>query len=407
LENFNYRAIDESGLNVSGTVEAESQDAAEKILLARGYIPSQVTSAVKTGAGSSLLDKVKESMSAVKMTDLILFTKQFRSMMQAGIPIIRLLLVLENQTQNETLKRVIVAISSDIKAGLSLHDAMRKHPAVFSPLYLSMINAGEISGAIPDVLNRLIDIIEHEAKIKSDIKSALQYPIIVVCALVIAFFVLLTFVIPKFASIFAKAGIDLPWPTKLAMFLYQGLSNYWYILLTLVVGSIIGLSMFFKTPPGRYARDAFLLKLPLFGSLFQKAAMSRFASIFAILQSSGVPVIKTMEVLSGTIDNAAISREFERVSERIKEGKGISGPLGSAKYFTPMVVDMVAIGEESGNIEEMMRQVAIHYDDEVAYAVKGLADAIGPILMVGLAVVVGFFAMAIFMPMWDLTKMTK
>lgn len=407
MENFNYQAIDESGTNVSGTIEADSPDMVEKILLSKGYIPTGVTPAVKAGSGYSFLDKIKENLSAVKLSDLILFTKQFRSMMQAGIPIIRLLLVLENQTQNKTLKIVISAISQDIKSGLSLHDAMKKHPAIFSPLYLSMINAGEISGAIPDVLTKLIDIIEHEAKIKSDIKAALQYPIIVVVALIIAFFVLLTFVIPKFATIFAKAGIELPLPTKIAMFLYQGLSNYWYILITLVVGMIIGLSMFFKTPQGRYVRDAFMLKMPLFGPLFQKAAMSRFASIFAILQSSGVPVIRTMEVLSGTIGNSAISHEFDRVSERIKEGKGISGPLSSAKYFTPMVVDMVAIGEESGNIEEMMRQVSIHYDDEVAYAVKGLADAIGPILMVGLAAVVGFFALAIFMPMWDLTKMTK
>lgn len=199
----------------------------EKILLSKGYIPSSVTPAVKGGSGYSFLERIKENLSAVKLSDLILFTKQFRSMMQAGIPIIRLLLVLENQTQNKTLKLVISAISRDIKSGLSLHDAMKKHPAIFSPLYLSMINAGEISGAIPDVLTKLIDIIEHEAKIKSDIKAALQYPIIVVVALIIAFFVLLTFVIPKFATIFAKAGIDLPMPTKVAMFLYHGLSNYW------------------------------------------------------------------------------------------------------------------------------------------------------------------------------------
>jgi type II secretory pathway component PulF len=407
LANFNYQAIDESGTNLSGTIEADSQEMAEKIILSKGYIPAAVTLADREGGGNSFLARIQEGLSAVKLSELILFTKQFRSMMQAGVPIIRLLLVLENQTQNKTLKRVISDISQDIKSGLSLHEAMKKHPAVFSPLYLSMINAGEISGAIPDVLARLIDIIEHEAKIKSDIKSALQYPIIVVVALVVAFFVLLTFVIPKFADVFAKAGLQLPMPTKVAVFLYGALSNYWYILIAGALGLIIGLGMFFKTPQGRYARDAFFLQMPLFGSLFQKAAMSRFASIFAILQASGVPVMKTMEVLSGTIGNTAISHEFDRVSERIKEGQGISGPLKSAKYFTPMVVDMVAIGEESGNIEEMMRQVSIHYDDEVSYAVKGLADAIGPVLMVGLAAVVGFFALAIFMPMWDLTKMTK
>jgi type IV pilus assembly protein PilC len=270
-----------------------------------------------------------------------------------------------------------------------------------------MINAGEISGSVPEILERLIDIVEHEAKIKKDIKSALQYPIIVVIALVIAFVVLLTFVIPKFVAIFAKAGIALPLPTKIAMIMYQGLANYWHILLGGIIALVVFLRYYIKTPAGRYTFDTFLLKMPLFGSLFQKAAMSRFAAIFAIMQASGVPVMRTMEVVSDTIGNTAISREFDNVRDKIQEGQGISGPLRSAKHFTPMVVDMVAIGEESGNIEEMMRQVSLHYDDEVQYAVKGLADSIGPILMVGLAAVVGFFALAIFMPMWDLTKMVK
>ncbi|RPJ12785.1 MAG: type II secretion system F family protein, partial [Desulfobacteraceae bacterium] len=153
--------------------------------------------------------------------------------------------------------------------------------------------------------------------------------------------------------------------------------------------------------------DTFFLKIPLFGPLFQKSAMSRFASIFSILQASGVPVMQALDILSGTIGNTAIAREFEIVRDKISEGQGISGPLSKAKYFPPMVVDMIAIGEESGNIEDMLRQVSIHYDDEVAYAVKGLSDALGPILVVGLAAVVGFFALAIFLPMWDMTKMVK
>jgi type IV pilus assembly protein PilC len=407
MENYFYQGIDESGLNVSGTIEAESLEMAQNILLSRGYIPSKVTAAMKAGGGGSLFSRIAGSLAVVKISDLILFTKQFRSMMQAGVPILRLLQVLENQTQNKTLKKVVAAVNHDIKSGTTLHNAMKKHPAIFSPLYLSMINAGEVSGTVPDILGRLTDIIEHEAKIKEDIKSALQYPIIVLIALVAAFFILLTFVIPKFVTIFAKAGMALPLPTKIALFMYQGLANYWYILLAAVMGLIISLRLYFKTDQGRYNRDAFYLWMPLFGPLFQKAAMSRFASIFAILQASGVPVTYAMEVISGTIGNAAISREFDRVRNRVQEGQGIAGPLGAARYFTPMVVDMVAIGEESGNIEDMLRQVAVHYDDEVGYAVKRLSDMIGPILMVGLAAVVGFFAMAIFLPMWDLTNMIK
>ena len=408
MAKFSYQAINESGMNVKGSIEAESVEMAENLLLSKGYIPTGVAAASGGAAtGGSFLAKIKESFTKVKIGDLILFTKQFRSMMQAGVPILRLLQVLENQTQNKVIKSVVGQLGQDIRSGATLYESMKKHPTLFSPLYLSMINAGEISGTVPDILGRLIDIIEHEAKIKSDIKSALQYPMLVLIALAVAFFVLLTFVIPKFSSIFAKTGLTLPWPTKFAMLMYQGLANYWYILIAGVVGLILVLRTYFKTANGRYALDAFLLKLPLFGPLFQKAAMSRFASIFAILQASGVPVMQAMDVLSGTIGNTAISHEFDRVRDKIKEGQGISGPLGAAKYFTPMVVDMVAIGEESGNIEDMLRQIAIHYDDEVAYAVKRLSDNIGPILIVGLAAVVGFFALAIYMPMWDMTKMAK
>jgi len=320
MANFSYQAINESGTNVNGSIEADSVEMAENLLLSKGFIPVGVATASGAAPGGSFLAKIKESLSKVKIGDLILFTKQFRSMMQAGVPILRLLQVLENQTENKVIKGAVGVLGQDIRSGNTLYEAMKKHPALFSPLYLSMINAGEISGTVPDILGRLIDIIEHEAKIKSDIKSALQYPMIVLIALGVAFFVLLTFVIPKFSAIFAKQGLALPWPTKLAMLMYQGLANYWYILIAGVVGLILLLRSYFKTAHGRYALDAFLLRLPLFGPLFQKAAMSRFASIFAILQASGVPVMRAMEILSGTIGNTAISHEFDRVRERIREG---------------------------------------------------------------------------------------
>jgi type IV pilus assembly protein PilC len=270
-----------------------------------------------------------------------------------------------------------------------------------------MVRAGEISGNVPEVLDRLVYIIEHEAKIKSDIKSALQYPFMVTIALVIAFFVLLTFVIPKFASMFDRAGLTLPLPTKIAMLMYKFISVYWYLGLGGLIVLVVGLRLFLKTDQGQYVKDALILNLPLVGPLFIKAIMSRFASIFAILQSSGVPIMVSMKVLSGAIGNRAIAHEFNNVRDQMHEGKGIAAPLGQAKYFTPMVIDMIAIGEESGNIEEMLQQISVHYDDEVAYAVKGMSEAIGPILIVGLAAVVGFFAMAIFIPMWDMTKMVR
>ncbi len=401
---YNYQAINESGKNVAGTLEAESVDAANSIILARGLIPSKV-SQIQDAASDDWWAKIKQISGSVKVSDLIIFTKQFRSMLGAGVPILRLLQVLELQTESRILKEAISKIIQEIREGSSISEAFEKYPKIFSPLYCSMIKAGELSGNVPGVLDRLIYIIEHEAKVKADIKSALRYPMIVVIALAIAFVILLTFVVPQFATLFSKSGIDLPLPTKVAMLLHSYLKNYWYVILIAITIIVFGLSTYFKTENGRLMRDTFLLDLPILGPLFKKAALSRFSSIFAILQTSGVPVMQSLAILSATIGNAAISKDFDYVRDRIEEGAGISAPLKSAKYFTPMVIDMIAIGEESGNIDEMLREITKHYDDEVEYAIKGLSDAIGPILIIGLAAVVGFFALAIFMPIWDLTKL--
>lgn len=404
MPTFSYKAINENGNTVAGTLEAQSSEEATSIIVARNLIPEKINMEERKSADSPW-SKMMSAGGKIKVADLIIFTKQFRSMLSAGVPIIRLLQVLEAQTENHVLRKAIASVIMDIRQGSTLSEALQKYPKIFSILYCAMIKAGEISGNVPGVLERLIYIIEHENKVKSDIKAALRYPLIVVIALSIAFFVLLTFVVPQFASIFSKAGLVLPWPTKFAMLLYAFLANYWYLLVALVLIIIFSLAAYFRTPQGKFARDSFLLELPILGPLFKKAALSRFASIFAILQTSGVPVMQSLSILQETIGNEAIARAFEHVRERIEEGAGISAPLKTAKYFTPMVIDMIAIGEESGNMDEMLREITKHYDDEVEYAVKGLSDAIGPILIVGLAAVVGFFALAIFMPMWDLTKL--
>jgi len=402
MPKYIYEAINENGDTVSGTLEVESVEVANSILISRNLIPSKIKEQSKPGDNHWL--KAILGTGTVKVMDLIMFTKQFHSMLVAGIPILRILSILEEQTESKSLKNTISKIIQDINQGLSLSDALNKYPKIFSRLYCDMIRAGEISGSVPMVLDRLIYIIEHEAKVKSDIKSAFRYPLIVLIALGGAFILLLTFVIPQFASVFSNAGITLPWPTKFAMLLYTFLSHYWYLIIGVIVITVFGMISYFKTRNGKFVRDSFLLEMPIVGPVFKKAALSRFASIFAILQTSGVPIMQSLTILSATMGNEALTRSFDHIRERIKEGAGISAPLKSAKYFTPMIVDMVAIGEESGNIDEMMRAVANHYDDEVEYAIKGLSDALGPILIVGLAAIVGFFALAIFMPMWDLTQ---
>lgn len=403
MPKFIYQAINSAGENVSGSIEAETADVARYMLLSRELIPSKI----RESDAESALAKSLFMLKKVSTVDLVMFTKQFHSMLVAGIPILRILSILEEQSENPGLREAISKIIKDINQGASLSDALQKFPKIFDRLYCDMIRAGEVSGNVPIVLERLIYIIEHEAKIKADIKSALRYPTIVLIALVSAFIVLLTFVIPKFASVFNHAGLDLPLPTKISMMLNAFIMKFWPVLLTVAAAVFFGLRYYFKTSNGRFVRDSFLLEMPIVGPLFKKAALSRFASIFAILQTSGVPIMQSLNILSATMGNEALTRAFDSIRDRIKEGAGISTPLKSIKYFTPMVVDMVAIGEESGKIDEMMRAVAAHYDMEVEYAIKGLNDAITPLLMVGMAAIVGFFALAIFMPMWDLTKLVK
>ncbi len=406
MPNYSYEAINESGVSVTGSIDAESMDTAKNLLSSRGLIPAKVT--IQTTAHASTpVATFMDRLIPIKMTELILFTKQFRTMLRAGVPMMTLLHTLETQTEDMRLRRIVTTISQDVSSGSSLYDAFRKYPRTFPPLYCSMVRAGEASGALPEVMGRLIYIMDHEHKLKSDIRSAMQYPFIVLSFLAVAFFVLLTYVIPKFATIFERAGIELPLLTRICLIMYNFMADYWIIALTLLVTGTSFLFYYFKTSQGRVVRDRLLLSLPVLGPVFIKAAMSRFASIFSILQASGVAVLDSMNILSSTINNAAISQEFNQITDRLEEGRGISGPLRKSRYFTPLVINMTAIGEESGNMETMLDDIASHYDDELEYAMKRMSDAIGPLLTIGLAFVVGFFALAIYMPMWDLTKMAQ
>jgi len=407
MPRFTYKAIDESGNTVNGVLEADTKEMAENLLVQKGLIPSIIRGEGESKGISLSLKGLSYRFGKIKDTDLILFTKQFRTMLHSGIPIINAFKIMEYQAENPLLKRVSGQIVRDLQEGSSLYEAFKRHPKVFSSLYCEMIKAGETSGNLVDVLDRLIYIIEHEHKVRSDIRSALQYPIVVTVFLAVAFFILLTFVVPKFINIFIRAGLELPLPTKICMVLYNFLASYWYAILTAIIVGILLTLSYFKTEKGRLLRDTQLLRIPVLGPLFIKAAMSRFASIFAILQASGIGILDSFEILSGIIGNSAISKEFISLKAKVQEGQGISDPLKSSRYFTPMVINMIAIGEESGRLDDMLKVIAAHYDEEMAYQVNRLSEAIGPVLTVGLAGVIGFFALAIFLPMWDLTKMVR
>lgn len=406
MNEYTYNAMDEAGAYLSGVLEAESPEEANLVLCRRGLVPCSVSERGSAGTvrGSRGFSFRRKSVSA---RDLILFTKQIRTMLRAGIPVIKLLDVIENQTENQRLKSVTGSLAEEVTRGASLSEAFGKYPYVFSPLYCSMISAGEESGALPDVLDRLVYILEREAKLKADVRSALQYPILVVAALAVAFAVLFGFVIPRFARLFQQADLVLPVSTRICLFCSYLVVDRWYWWSIPLALALSLATVWLRTESGREARDRGLLAIPLVGPLMLKATMARFAGIFSILQSSGVTVLRSLEVLSKTVRNRAVSGEFERISSLLKEGHRLAETLSSSDYFPLMLVNMIAVGESSGSLEEMLQEAASHYDTEVEYAIEKLTTALGPILTVALAILVGFFALAVYMPMWDLANIVK
>lgn len=397
---YSYRAINDEGGVLTGSIEAPDEHQARRLLLDRGLMATHLSEKQKSG---HLLKRLLAP--SVKHKHVILFSKQFRTLYKAGVPMTQLLQILHNQAENTTLQAITADIALRVNGGSTLKEAFSAHPDVFSPLYCSMIHAGECSGALAEVMNRLIELLEHENRIRSDIKSALRYPKFVLSTLLVAFIVLLNGVIPSFAQIFATAHLTLPFPTRAAIAMHLFLTDWWLAEVLLLIAGLFLWRRFVRTEKGRYARDRLLLALPILGPVILKSIMARFAAIFAVLQRSGVSILHTLDILSATIDNAAIEREFSRVQEQVRSGKGISQPLETARYFTPLVINMVAVGEQSGNLGEMLDDLARHYDEEVAYAVSGMTEAIGPVLVIALAVVVGFFALAIFLPMWDMVQL--
>jgi type IV pilus assembly protein PilC len=404
MPTFAYQAINEKGETLKGNIEAESADAAADLLAGRGVLPSRIQERSR-GRQRRSLPALERWFSHIPTADLILFTKQFSTLFRAGVPMMSILDILAAQTENPRLERVITTMRQAIKEGAQLYDAFRQHPGVFSPLYCAMIHAGEVSGSLPKVMERLKYILEHEQKVRSDIRSAMFYPAFVLGLLVVAFVILLAFVLPKFVTILSRSGVALPLPTQIAMGIYQFMATYGALLLAAALVAFLAAFFYLRTDQGRFTRDYMLIQSPIIGPVVVKSAMSRFSSIFSILQSSGIAILEAMTILSATIGNAAIAREFDRIRELLEEGRGIAAPLKKARYFTPMVVNMVAVGEESGNLDEMLQEVATHYDEELEYAIKKMTNALGPILIISLAVMVGFFAVAIFMPIADLTKM--
>jgi type II secretory pathway component PulF len=401
VPNFTYRARNTRGEVITGVIEAPSNDTVAEQLFAKGYVPVRIEEARKQQPYSSRL------FSGIKAEDLIVFSRQLSTLVTAGISFVRCLDTLAEQTGNAKLKSAITEIRREVEGGSSFSASLARFPDIFSPLYVNMIRVGEEGGVLDDILDRLSTLLEHEAETRARIKTATRYPVIVVFALVVAFFMLTGFVIPKFAAMYASSKVALPWPTQVLIFLNQAVTRFWPLMIAAAAGISFGFRAYIRTLSGKLHWDMFQLRVPVFGPIAAKTAMSRFARIFSTLYRSGIPMLHALDIVSGTIGNMVIEKAVENLKESVREGKGLAQPMSKAKVFPPMVVQMTAVGEETGALDQMLNKVSAYYDVEVDYAIRNLSTAIEPILLVFIGGAILFLALGIFLPMWDMINVLK
>ncbi len=397
----------ESASVLSGLVELfgfDRKHAPEKNGNSGSHPTAGTTSEAESATGTTLRDKLEALVGGapVDTKPLILFTKQFRTLFMAGIPLGDIFRILRDQTPEKRLCAAVEDIRARIIEGQNLTTAFRAHSKVFPPIYASMIEAGEQSGSMEVVLDRLVMLLVHEEKIRQKTASAVRYPKMVAGAMVGAFVVLLNFVVPQFATVYSQSGRDLPWATQLAIGMHEVLAEWGLLVLAVLVPLFVLLRRWAHSPAGRRTLDGLLLKLPIVGPVVQKSVIARFAAIFSILLKSGISILESMDILKSTVDNAFFAAEFEEMKVKIREGESIAKAISEVRSMSPLAVSLCTIGEQASRLDSMLEELAEHYDDEVNIAVEKMTDSLGPILILCLGTVILFFALAIFMPMWDM-----
>ncbi len=401
---FAYKVRDRSGKQLSGEVAGSSAAAVSRSLREKGLIPLEITQQ-KKASGLQMEIKIPGFSDRVKVKDVAVFSRQFATMVNSGLSLIRALSVLEDQTENKTLAGVVAEVRGAVEQGTSLSAAMADHPKVFNDLYLSMIRAGEVGGVLDETLIRLADMMEASVALRSKVKSAMAYPTVVFGLVALIVTAMLMFVVPMFEGMYADLGGALPAPTQMLIAASAILTSYWYIVLGVMVGSVVALRRWIKTDAGRVAWDKFKLRIPIFGRLTHKAAISRFSRTFSVLSRTGVPILQAIDIVSATANNAVLAGALGDVKASVKAGESLTAPLERHPVFPPMVVQMMAVGEETGALDTMLAKVSDFYDSEVNAAVDALTSLIEPLLIIVMGVTVGGILVSLYLPMFNIANL--
>ena len=404
---FSYSGRNGAGDMVKGSLEGATSSAVADLLFSSGITPLEIKPApasAKGSAESGTGGNFNLFGDRIQHVDVLLFTRQIYTLLKAGIPIMRALTGLQESAVNQAMKKVLGQIRASLDSGRELSLSMARHPTVFSGFYLSMVRVGEMTGRLEEVFLRLFDHMEFERFMREQVKSALRYPSFVVAAMVVALFVVNIFVIPAFAKVFQGFGAELPLLTRVLIGFSNFMVQWWYILIGAIAVAGAAFRGWIATTAGRHEWDRMKLRIPIAGKIVRKATLARFARSFALASRSGVPIIQAMTTVANTVDNAYIADKVEHMRDTIERGESLLRASIAAGVFTPVVLQMIAVGEESGALDDMMDEIGGMYQSEVEYELKTLAQQIEPILIVMLGIMVLVLALGIFLPIWDLGK---
>ena len=403
MAQFRYSGRNAQGARVSGLVEAASLDQAANELLAQQITPLQID-AQQADKGADVLQQLLERLRRrrVELDELIIFCRQMYSLSKAGVPIIRAIGGLAESTRNLYLREVLQAVRSDLERGLGLAVAMNVHPRVFNTLFISMVSVGENTGQLDGAFRQLSSYLELERETRKRLKQATRYPLFVLSAMGVALAVINLFVIPAFAKVFEQFKAELPWATRVLIGTSQFFQDYWWLLLILLAGGLYGFLRWTKTEQGALHWDRLKLRLPIVGGIFERIALARFTRTFAMMYRASVPLLQTLSINSASVGNRHIGQAVLAMREGIERGEALTRTAAASGLFTPLVLQMMAVGEETGALDDLFVEVADFYEQEVDYDLKQLADAIEPILIVAMGVLVLILALGVFLPMWEL-----
>ena len=402
MASYAYTAINASGLELDGEVNAPDAGAAREALRQRGLVALSLDEQAAASQGLGLAIK------KVKPKSLQVFSRQFATMIEAGLNVVTALVILEEQTEDKKLAKVITELRADVEGGLLLSEAMARHPRIFSRLFISMVEAGEAAGILDVVLDRVALQIEKETRIKRRVKGAMMYPLMVMGFATLVLIGMLMFLVPIFVDIFAELGGDLPMLTQIVVNLSDILRNYYFIVFPVMGAMIYGFFRLKKTDRGRRVWDAFRMRIPFgVGAIVVKVGMARFSRTLSTLVAAGVDIIRSLEITGSTAGNSLIEDATAVVRERVHQGVPIAVPLEDEKIFPPMVSQMVRVGEETGELEKMLTKIADFYEDEVDSSIATLTSVIEPLMMIGVGMVVGVIIISMYMPMFKLLTLIQ